>query len=106
MIGNDLVNIMMSEGVHIPPEEREQVLKDLNEAVKNNRIYFIEKDGKTVGFLTYVDRQKNVLINYAFIYKKFRDAINFLSLRMLFRDKFGTRFVWKSRRRNRMCNVI
>ena len=96
---------MLDEGVSIPPEEREKVLKDLDEAVKNERIYYIKKDGKTIGFLTYAHRPNRTLIQYAFIYKKFRDAINFLSLRGLFRDTFKSRFSGKSRRRGRVVNV-
>ena len=106
MIAEELVQVMESEGVNIPPEEREKVLRDLHEAVKNERIYFIEKNGKTVGFLTYVERPKGTLINYAFIYKAFRDTLNFVALRSFFRDKFKSRFSWKSRRRNKVANVV
>ena len=105
MIAQELIDVMLSEGVSIPPEEREKVLKDLDEAVKNDRIYYIKKDGKTIGFLSYVNKPNRTLIQYAFIYKKFRDAINFLSLRGLFRDTFKSRFSWKSRRRGKVASV-
>ena len=44
MIGKQLVKIMEDEGVSISPNERVKVIRDLEEAVRNNRVYFIEKD--------------------------------------------------------------
>ena len=96
---------MMKEGVSIPPEEYDKVLWDLNDAIKNNRVYFIEKDHKTIGFVTYVERPKGTLINYAFIYKAFRSTLNFIALRSFFRGKFKSRFQGRSRRRKRNVDV-
>lgn len=106
MIGRKLLDIMEHDGVPISDSEREKVTRDLDSAVKDGRIRFIVRDGKTIGFITYVENWKdNTLINYAFIYKKFRNKCNFVTLRKVFREAFRSRFIWKSRRRKRVCNV-
>jgi len=102
---NKLFSIMLREGVNIPPEEREKVLSDLKTAVEQDKVMVIENKGEPIGFLTYVDKGK-ILINYCLIYKAFRDRFSLLELRHYFRGKFkDTKFIWKSKKRNRMCFV-
>lgn len=99
---NELVNIMLKDGVEVPNQER--VSHDIDRAIQEGKVYWIEKDSKTIGFATYREKADRLLMEYCFIYKAFRDKANLLSLRQFFRS-IHTNFVWHSRRRNRVCRV-
>jgi hypothetical protein len=99
---NELVNIMLKDGVEMPDSEK--VSQDLDRAMQKGKIYWIQKDNKTIGFATYREKANRLLMEYCFIYKAFRNKANLLSLRQFFR-RIHTNFVWRSRRRNRVCRV-
>lgn len=105
MTALDLFNLMIQEGVPLSEEERIKVMKAFEIAVAENKVIMIEKDGRQIGFLTYKFKDNNLFVNYCLIYKRFRDRCNLLSIGKFLRNKFGCRFIWKSRRRNRFANV-
>lgn len=102
--GEELVKIMEEDGVPISDGERGKVISDLNKAIDEKRIKIIEKENRSVGFMTWIPKSKGILINYCFVYKAFRDKCTFLSLRNMFREMSEMTY-WKSRRRERFCYV-
>lgn len=103
-VGEKLVVIMLEDGVEISSVEQEKAVNAINKAVDEKKIYWIGNKQGLIGFATYKEKEDKVLLNYCFIYKRFRDRCNLLSLRKFFRDKYDN-FIWHSRRRNRMCFV-
>lgn len=105
MTGRELLNIVLSEGV-VVKEEHDDLVKEFDKALEENRIYWIPKDGKTIGFCTYEKRDNRVLINKCVIYKQFRDRFSLISLCNYFRSLFKDvdYFYWINKRRgNRIC---
>lgn len=100
MIGRELVNIMLKDGVVIPFQHN--VEEDIQKSITDKHIQFIEKDGHTIGFATYKDKNGKLLLHYCFIYKKFRDKGNLLHFRKLFRSLHDGEFYWRNRRRNKV----
>ena len=94
-----LLEIMLEEGM--PPEKTQEVSQQLDDALKNDTIRFIKKDGVTIGFLTYYPEDGKIFINNCVIFKSFRNSANFLYLRKIFRRQFkGMQFTWESKKRN------
>jgi hypothetical protein len=102
---NRLLEILERE-VDFPIENKDKVLSDLEEAVRDKKVMVIEHKQDPIGFLTYKIKNSQVFICYCVIYREFRDRFNLLDLRHYFRKQFkGMRYSWKSKRRNRICCV-
>jgi hypothetical protein len=98
---------MLSEGVDIK-ENHDELVKELDTAIQENRFYPIQKKNETIGFITIEEKIKagspRLFVNKCFILKRFRDRCNLLSLRQYFRNiyKGMDLFYWRSKRRSRM----
>ncbi len=103
-IGEWLIDIMIKDGVSISQDEKYKAILSIDKAVRDKKIYMIEKDNSTIGFATYKEKSDGIFLNYCFIYKKFRGKNNLLGMRKFFREK-SKNFIWRSRRRNRLCFV-
>jgi hypothetical protein len=107
MTGQDLLDIVLLEGVDIT-ETQKELVDEFDKAIEEDRVYFIPKGDDTIGFLTweYHEEEGRVLINKCVVYRKFRNKANFFQLRKYFRSLFkGVEFYWKSKKRNRACYV-
>jgi hypothetical protein len=102
--GEILVKIMKDDGVPISAEDREKVIHDIDTAIDNNHIIFLNRANTFIGFVTYIPRETDILLNYCFVYRRFRNKANLIGLRKLFRS-MSNKFKWKSRRRGRICIV-
>jgi hypothetical protein len=108
MIGKDLLNIILSEGVEVK-EKHEDLIKELDKALDEDRVYFIPKGNIIIGFLTWEIKPKGLLINKCVIYKDFRRRFSMIGLHRYIRQlcqKVGCdNIYWKSKRRNKLCFV-
>jgi len=102
--GETLTDIMEEDGVEFLPNEKPKVARDIQRAIEAGRMRFITRNGHSIGFLTFVPRMGRVLINYCFVYNRFKSRENFMHLRGFFRS-FGGQIYWKSKRRKKMCYV-
>ncbi len=81
----------------------DKVKDNIRIAVQENRIHWINKGNKTIGFHTWEEHNGKILINNLWIEEKYRNKDNLLNLRKLFRTIYPkTKFYWKSRKRKRM----
>ena len=109
MTGKDLFNILISQKVQFPESEGELV-EEFNQALRENRVYYIWKNDNMIGFLTHEIRtklgHKKLLINKLVILKEFRDRLNLVPLRNyireLYRDMDCDGFYFRSKRRSRI----
>ena len=79
--------------------ENQEVKANIQEAFKEDRLLFIRKQFKTIGFLTWypVDRDGRhyVYIGNMYILEQYRNEFNIFSLRKILRDRFpGGYFLW------------
>lgn len=105
MTGQDLLNIVLNEGVEVK-EKHEDLIQEFDEAIIENRVCFIPKGSDIVGFCTWEEKKGKVLINKCVVLKKYRSRFSLIELRHYFRDMFkDMQFYWKSRKRNKVCWV-
>lgn len=105
MTGQDLLNIILNEGVEVK-ERHEDLIREFDKAINEDRVCFIPKGNDLVGFLTWEKRKDKILINKCVVFKKYRSRFSLIELRHYFRYMFkGMQFYWKSRKRNRICYV-
>ena len=105
MTGQDLLNIILNEGVEVK-EKHEDLIKEFDKAISEDRVYFIPNGNNIIGFLTYEEKGDRLLINKCIIYKQFRHRFSLISLRHYFRNLYkDTQFYFKSKRRGKICYV-
>ena len=78
----------------------DEVKQNIREAIKDNRIHWLEKNGKTIGFHTWEDEGDRIFINNMWIKEEYRDKDNLLNLRKYFRQMYpsGKSFYWNKRK--------
>jgi len=106
-VGEYVYKIMLDEGAQIPDHKRQEVINQVEDAAVNRRFLWLERAGKIIGFLTYMEKNNKVFINNCIIYKSYRNAFNFIALRRFFRSNFkGKQFYWENKRKNdKLCFV-
>jgi hypothetical protein len=103
--GSQLVALLIKDGVDFEESPRE-LAEDFDKAIKEGRFYPIIKNGYTIGFLTFKKKIDSVFIDKCVILKKFRNRFSLLQLRHQFRNMYKDMgFYWRSKRRNRYCEV-
>ncbi len=77
-----------------------KVKQNIQEAISDHRIHYLERDGKTIGFHTWEEKGDKIFINNLWIEEQYRNKNNLLSLRKYFRDMYsGKVHYWRNRKR-------
>ena len=106
MIGKKLLQVILEEGVSLTDEKQQEVINDIEEAVKNGKLVVLYKEKEVMGFFTYFEKEKEVFINNCIIFGEHRNRTNLLNLRKKFREAYkGCRFSWESLKRQKMVSV-
>lgn len=79
--------------------DKVQLKQELKEAIEDNKFDFIRKDGREIGFLTWIipnNVDLVIYINNLYIEDGFRNRTNLLFLRKYFKEKYPTckMFYW------------
>lgn len=106
ILANAILDVIRKQGVDLAPGKAFQVKRLIGEALRDSRFRFIEKEGKTIGFFTWIPQDGGVFFNNLFILKQYRNSKNMIYLRGIFREKFhGQKFYWKNRKKNKEVNT-
>jgi hypothetical protein len=98
-----LIKVIETEGIKV--KDKEDLLCQLSQAIKDKRIYiFKNKDNKEIGFVTWLEKYANsnqyIFINNLLILKEFKRQENLLEFRSFLRNKYPTmyRMYWNNRK--------
>ena len=105
MDGKVLLNTVISNGINVSIEKRGIVVKEIDEAIKEHRLHYIEQRGQLIGFLVCKKKGNKIFVNNCAIYKKFQNIGSLMVIRNTLRRIYKNIdcFYWKSRKRNRIC---
>ena len=85
----------------------DEVKQNIQKAIQNNKIHFIERNGQTIGFHTWEEKGDKIFINNLWIEKAYRNKDNLLSLRKYFRNMYlGKIHYWRNRKSKRMVSYV
>lgn len=106
-IGQELLDVMLSEGARIPLYKQREVVSDLNRAAREQTLHHIIEKGIRIGFMSYFKIDKKVFVNNLIIFKRFRRKGSLLRVRRFIRNAFSDidGIYWESKRRDRLCEV-
>jgi hypothetical protein len=91
-------------GADIPTDKIETVIRQINEAMIEDRYFDVHKCNKRVGFLTCQVKDGKVFVNNCVIFKDFRGPTTLMTIRNTLRKIYDNPiFYWKSRRRDKLC---
>lgn len=89
-------------GDEIPEDKRAEVTKQIDEAIQNKTFHIIEKNGKEIGFFTYVEKDDKILVNNCYIFKWYRDTNNLLGSRHFLKEKHRSLYWLNGKRKRRV----
>ena len=78
--------------------------EEIKRAIKEDRILFLKKGDREIGFFTYDPHKDGVYIGNMWIDEEYRKTNNLLFLRKYFRDMFK-KGNWKNRKKGRLVWV-
>jgi len=87
-------------GGDIPAKKKQEVARQIEQALRDNTFVFIERDGHPIGFFTYFMRDDKVLVNNCYIFKEYREKSNLLRSRHKIR-RLGKPFYFTNGKRKR-----
>lgn len=97
-----LLDAILKDSPDISDEQCDDFIVQIRDAIKENRIVFIKKMNIPIGFLVHSTKNFKTFINNLFIFKKFRNKSNLLSMRKYLRDKINSsEYKWENNKRKR-----
>lgn len=105
MTGIELLDSVVSDGYDISSIIIDNVAKELDKAIEESRLHYIEKGGDRIGFLECLKKDRKVFVANCYIYKKFRGITSLMTIRNILRKIYNDRdyFYWRSRKRGKIC---
>lgn len=94
---------MLVCGVVLSLKTRLQVSRQFDKAMKEDRFFIIEQDGKEIGFLSWEHQGDDIFMNNLFVLPTKRSKNNLIHIRKIFRNAFPAtkNFYWKNRKHDR-----
>lgn len=89
-------------GEEIPAGKRGEVIRQIEAAIRDRTFHFIERQGRPIGFFTYIEKGDKILVNNCYVFKEERGTHNLLQSRHFLKEKNRLLYWLNGRRKRRV----